>query len=289
MKHLLTLLSVLIFQTALNAQIIPPNAFQQLNSAYDEANPVLHPDSKTLYFTIAHHPDNIGGKKDPGDIWYSKLQEDQTWSAPMHAGAALNNRQYNAVAGFSADGAIMYLHNHYTSSGEAARTQGIAMSRRTAAGWSAPENIAIPYFLNRSAIQSGSISGSGKYFVFAADSYGSFGAEDLYVCTYQNGRWSEPCNLGVIINSAFQEMSPFLAADDVTLYFSTNGRGGKGSFDVYTSTRLDDSWTNWSIPQNLAAVNTSGRELFFTLSADHTFALYTSTQNSDGYGDVKFW
>ncbi|MBK8291602.1 MAG: PD40 domain-containing protein [Flammeovirgaceae bacterium] len=42
-----------------------------LNSPYDEQNPVLSPDSKTLYFTIANHPQNVGGKKDPGDIWIS--------------------------------------------------------------------------------------------------------------------------------------------------------------------------------------------------------------------------
>lgn len=274
---------------SLFAQDFSASSLRNVNSTYDELNPVLSPDGRFLFFTIAHHPENIGGKKDPGDIWFSSLQPDNTWSAPQHAGASINNRQYNAVAGFSADGNLLYLHNHYSSSDDPARTQGISVSKKTAGGWSKPENINIPYFLNRSAIQSGSISASGRYFVFAADSYGSYGAEDLYVCSYQNGRWTEPRNLGIIINSAFQEMSPFLAADDVTLYFSTNGRGGKGSFDIYSSTRLDDSWTNWSIPQNLTEVNTEGRELFFRLYGSGSFALYTSTLNSDGYGDIKLW
>jgi OmpA-OmpF porin, OOP family len=289
MKRLLSLLGFTILFNSSLAQLLDKNALVVVNSIYDEQSPVLSPDGEFLYFTLAHHPENIGGKKDPGDIWYSIKQDDGTWTTPVHAGATINNKQYNAVAGFSSDGNIMYLHNHYSPTGDAARTQGIAMSRKTENGWSTPENISIPYFQNRSAIPTGSISESGKYFVFAADTYGTYGAEDLYVSTFQNGRWSEPRNLGIIINSAFQEMSPFLAADDKTLYFSTNGRGGKGSFDVYTSTRLDESWTNWSIPQNVSSANSEGRELFFRVDKSGEFALYASTQNSDGYGDIKVW
>jgi OmpA-OmpF porin, OOP family len=279
---------IIVFNTSF-AQQIENTSLTVINGAFDEQSPVMSPDGQRIYFTLAFHPENIGGKKDPGDIWYSSLQADGSWSPPQHAGTAINNKQYNAVAGFSSDGNTMYLHNHYTSGVDAARTQGIAFSLKINTGWSAPENINIPYFLNRSAMQTGSVSASGRYFVFAADSYGTFGAEDLYVCTYQNGRWSEPRNLGIIINSAFQEMTPYLAADDKTLYFSTNGRGGKGSFDIYSSIRLDDSWTNWSVPQNITSANTAGRELFFRLDATGAFALYTSTLNSDGYGDIKVW
>ncbi len=289
MKRLISLLWFINIIIPLQAQLFNSESLKAISSSYDEQSPVLSPDGRSLYFTRAHHPDNVGGKKDPGDVWFSTLQADNTWSAPQHAGATINNRQYNAVAGFSADGSLMYLHNHYSKTTDAARTQGISFAKKTTNGWSVPENITIPYFINRSAIQSGSISESGKYFIFSADSYGTLGTEDLYVCVNQNGRWSEPRNLGVIINSAFQELSPYLAADDKTLYFSTNGRGGKGSFDVFSSTRLDDSWTNWSNPQNLGEVNTEGRELFFRLDKEAAFAFYTSTLNSDGYGDIKLW
>ena len=89
--------------------------------------------------------------------------------------------------------------------------------------------------------------------VFSADSYSTVGVEDLYVSVLQAGKWSEPKNLGRKINSTAQELSPSLSGDGKYLYFSSNGRRGYGSFDVFFSERLDDSWTNWSDPVNMGA------------------------------------
>jgi OmpA-OmpF porin, OOP family len=258
-----------------------------INSAADEQNPVLSPDGKLLMFTIGNHPQNMDGKKDPGDIWFSMLIGD-SWSAPIHAGPTLNDRGYNAVAGFSYDGNQLFLLSHYSDQGQA-RTQGISVSKKTGAGWSAPENIAIPYYQNKSALQSGFVSKNGGVFVYSAETYGSYGVEDIYVSLKGvNGKWSEPKNLGTTINTQFQELSPSLSSDGKTLYFSSNGRKGFGSFDVFSSNRLDDSWLNWSEPANIGPlVNSDGRELFYRTY--NGFALYTSTKNSDGYGDLKYY
>jgi len=237
-----------------------------VNSAYDEQSPILSPDGKTLWFTIANHPQNSAGKKDPGDIWFSNWENGQ-WSVPVHGSPFLNNRGYNAVAGLSATGDQLFLFNHYDKTASA-QTQGISVSRKTTSGWSAPENISIPYFLNRSLALSGQVSEDGTVFVYAAEAYDSHGAEDLYV-SFKNaaGQWSEARNLGKVINTSFQEVSPWLSADKRYLYFSSNGRKGYGSFDVYFSERLDETWTNWSAPSNMGSrVNTEGRELYY-----HTF------------------
>jgi outer membrane protein OmpA-like peptidoglycan-associated protein len=260
-----------------------------LNSGWDEQNPVLSPDRKTLWFTVANHPQNTAGKKDPGDIWYSRWENGQ-WAVPVHGGPLLNDRGYNAVAGFSDTGDQLFLFNHYDRTGNV-RTQGISVSSKTNSGWSAPENISIPYFLNRSLVLSGQVSADGTVFVYAAEAYDSRGAEDLYVSLKNSaGQWSEPRNLGTVINSTFQELSPWLSADKKYLYFSSNGRKGYGSFDVYFSERLDETWTNWSAPSNMGSrVNTEGRELFYHTFPDLRLALFTSTQSSDGYGDIKFY
>ena len=258
-----------------------------VNSGYDELNPVLSPDGKTLYFTVGNHPSNVGGKKDAGDIWFSR-REDAQWSAPVHGGALLNDRAYNAVAGFSPDGSQLFLHGHYGSSGVPARTQGISVSRYNGSGWLKPENITIPYFLNKSAILCGALSVDNSVFVFSAESYGTLGVDDIYVSLKQNGKWTEPKNLGSAINTQFQELSPSISDDNRTLFFSSNGRKGMGSFDIYSATRLDDSWTSWSTPQNLGPkVNTPGRELFYRFYAAPGYALFTTTTSSDGYGDIR--
>ncbi len=270
----------------LSAQLLN-GALQPVNSPYDEQNPVLSPDGRTLFFTRSNHPENTGGKKDPGDIWFSRMEGSQ-WSAPLHAGAQLNDRAYNAVAGFSSDGQQLFLQSHYGSSGNLAKTQGISVSKISGSGWSRPENIIIPYFLNKSGMSCGALSSDNLVFIFSAESYGTLGVDDIYVSVKQEGKWREPKNLGSLINTQFQELSPSLSADKKTLYFSSNGRKGQGSFDIYTATRLDESWTNWSPPVNLGpSINSEGRELYFRPDEARGFSIYTTTKSSDGYGDIK--
>jgi hypothetical protein len=120
---------LIFFAQALTAQRLSNTSFQLVNSSNDELNPVVSPDGRTLYITIANHPENIGGKRDQGDIWFSILTENNQWSAPVHAGSVINDNAFNAVAGFSADGNQMFLLSHYGSQGNVARTQGISVSR----------------------------------------------------------------------------------------------------------------------------------------------------------------
>lgn len=279
---------LLLFIQNLSAQPLSPNPFSRLNSQYDELNPVLSPDGKQMFFTIANHPSNIGGKRDPGDIWFCTLEGNE-WSQPVHAGNFLNNSAFNGVAGFSPDGRELYLLSHYDNSGQPARTQGIAVSKRTGSGWTRPENINIPYYQNKSNIVSGYLTADLSAFVFSAETYGTYGVEDLYVCERtSDGKWSQPRNLGPRINTQFQEITPSLSADGKTLFFSTNGRKGAGSFDIYLATRLDDGWSNWSEPVNLGSINTEGRDLYYREYAHAGYSIFTSTKNSDGYGDLRF-
>lgn len=274
----------LLISAITNAQ--NSNPLSRINSAYDEQNPIISSDGKTMFITIANHPQNIGGMRDPGDIWIS-VKEGELWSAPVHGGRVINNSAFNGVAGISKDGNELYLLSHYKSNGDAPSTQGIAVSRKSGNGWSSPQNISIPYFINRSASLGGHWHEEQSVFVFSAESYNTTGAEDIYISFNREGKWSELINLGTVINTPFQEMSPSLNADGTKLYFASNGRNGRGSFDIYVSNRLDESWTSWSEPVNMGSqINSEGRELYYREFASMAFSLYTSTKNSDGYGDV---
>lgn len=285
--RLLLIIGFLLVNNILFAQPVT-NIFKLVNSAKDESNPVVSPDGKLLFVTVGNHQQNVGGVKDPGDIWVSTLQADGSWSVPVHAGAQLNNMLYNAVAGFSAAGDEMYLLSHYAGT-DRPKTQGIAVSKRSGNSWSKPENISILYFQNKASELRGFMNASATVFVFSAETYGSRGVEDIYV-TFRDdsGKWGEPKNLGSTINTQFQELSPSLSADGKTLYFSSNGRKGVGSFDIYKSDRLDDTWTNWSEPVNLGpGINTNMWDLSYREFAQTGYAIYTSTKDSDGYGDIK--
>lgn len=151
-----------------------------------------------------------------------------------------------------------------------------------------PEPVDIPFFKNKSPLQSGCISQDGKFMILSMESNHSYGVEDLYVLRRNNDNsWGRAKNLGSQLNTAFQEVTPFLAEDNKTLFFATNGRGGEGSFDLFYTVRQDNSWRNWSEPVNLGPqVNTNGAETSFTYVDGSEWAYYISSQDSDGYGDI---
>ena len=97
--------------------------------------------------------------------------------------------------------------------------------------------------------------------------------------------WTEPLNLGKVVNTAAEESSPFLSIDDKTLFFSSNGFSGFGGSDIYVSKRLDDTWTKWSTPENMGkTINSPLEDLFFNIPANSDYAYYSrgvSENNTD--------
>jgi OmpA-OmpF porin, OOP family len=95
--------------------------------------------------------------------------------------------------------------------------------------------------------------------------------------------WTEPRNIGGIVNSKEADITPFLAPDGTTLYFSSGRPGGFGNNDVYVTRRLDSTWRNWSEPKNLGyPINTPGWDAYYTVPASGEYAYLVSTL--DGYG-----
>lgn len=261
---------------------------KQVNSRNDEQNPILSPDGNFLYFTRANDSLNVGGTKDKGDIWYSGRGEDGKWTKPKNLGSPINDELKNYLLGFSPDGKIMFLNQEKKNPGGYVINDGIAYSVYQDGAWSLPGRLSVEYMFNKSEHQSGSVSADGRYLVLSLQSYASRGTEDIYVCSYKDGKWTQPVNLGSVINTAKQEMTPYLSPDNKKLYFSSNGHGGRGGRDILVSERLDDGWTNWSKPQSIGPeVNSEGVELGWYIDAKNDLVYFSSTQNSDGYGDIK--
>lgn len=273
-------------------QQVAKSDFEQLlknvNSRYDEQNPVLSPDGKRLYFTRANDSLNIGGPRDKGDIWYSELGADGIWGVPVNIGEPINDDVHNSMLGFSPDGSIMFLNKERRMPGGLVTNDGIAYSVYSGGTWSKPARVSVDYFLNKSNQQSGSISADGSLMVLSLKAYASRGEEDIYISSYVDGKWTQPKNLGSVINTERQEMTPYLSPDKKSLYFSSNGHGGKGGRDLFRSEREGDGWSDWSKPKNLGSeINSFGVEMSYYMDLRNEIAYYSSTQNSDGYGDIR--
>ncbi|HWZ21339.1 MAG TPA: OmpA family protein, partial [Cytophagaceae bacterium] len=111
---------------------------------------------------------------------------------------------------------------------------------------------------------------------------------DLYVSFLKgDSTWTKPLNLGKNINTKGTEAAPFLASDDRTLYFTSDGLNGYGGSDIYMSRRLDNTWTNWSVPENLGPiVNTAHDESYLTLTASGDKVYFTSQVRNENDVDM---
>lgn len=238
-----------------------------INTAYPENNPVLSADGRTLYFSRQGHPLNYG-MQNKIDIWVSTRFPKGDWNRAINAGAPLNTRGDNRVAGIVAGGNRIYLIN----SGEdhPSEHNGLYYAERHGRSWSTPAPVLID------SLQPGE---RPLHFYPAIDEQtlllslerpGGFGRRDLYVVFRKpEGGWSAPQNLGPLINTSGDERRMVLAADGKTLYFSSDGRPGQGGTDLFMSRRLDESWRRWSAPVSLGdAVNSRGDDDQFSVSAD---------------------
>jgi len=128
------------------------------------------------------------------------------------------------------------------------------------------------------------LSQDGEWFIFAGCGYPEGeGSCDLYFCRKtKNGTWTEPENLGMVVNSEFWDSSPSLSPDKKDLYFSSSRPGGYGGKDLYVTHRTLQG--KWTVPENLGPqINTAADESCSFIHADNQ-TLYFNSSGHDGYG-----
>ncbi|WP_077921821.1 OmpA family protein [Spirosoma sp. 209] len=273
-------------------EIQKENLGKTVNSPGQEVAPVISPDGRTLYFTRGLNKANIGGAEHQ-DVWYATLASASggnpaSWNEAINIGSPINNAGDNAISGMAPDGRTAYLINVYQPNGS--MSFGISRSIRTKAGWSQPVEckIANNYNLHEENQLEFCVSPDGQAIILAVQRKDTRGNRDLYVSLQLPDKtWAEPVSLGGVVNTADAESSPFLAADGRTLYFTSMGHPGFGNGDIFVSRRLDDSWGNWSEPENLGpAINTPEWDGYFTIPASGDFAYLSSRAGSMGEDDI---
>jgi outer membrane protein OmpA-like peptidoglycan-associated protein len=113
---------------------------------------------------------------------------------------------------------------------------------------------------------------------------------DIYISLKDGDNWLSPINLGPNVNTIYSERSPFLHPDMRTLYFSSDGLGGLGKYDVFKTTRLADScWNCWSEPINLGKeINTEESDWGYKISTDGDKAYFSKKKSTNENEDI-YW
>ena len=153
----------------------------------------------------------------------------------------------------------------------------------TPAGWSEQENLGDS--INTDFWESSpAISPDKRALYFSSNRPGGYGGKDLYVSYLKpNGRWTEAVNMGPTINTAGDELAPFIHADNQTLYFTSDGLPGYGGSDLFVLKKLPNG--KWGTPENMGyPINTIENEGSLAVAADGYTAYYASDREDSRGG-----
>jgi Tol biopolymer transport system component len=220
------------------------------------------------------------------DIYETRQDPGGRWRAPAKPAFAASRS--NADPHFSLDGRTLFFISNRPGPGDTATSATYdiwATSLAPDGGWAEPHRLAAPISLPGVDEWSPSVAANGDLY-FGSDRPGGSGGLDLYVARWVNGTYQPPENLGPSLNSAADEVEPWVAPDGSYLIFSAKARpDSTGRYDLYLSRRAGASW---QAPEPLASVNTDWHEFNQSVSPDGQWLYFSSTRPHSGPVGERF-
>jgi len=260
-----------------NYKFEPQNLGDSINTEVPEYFPTSTIDGKKLIFTRRVNNNNE-------DFYESDWKGDH-WSKAKSLEGDINTNMNEGAQNISQDGQWLIFTGCNFPNGFGSCDLYISYLYKN--GWSTPENLGRS--INTEFWESApSLSPDKRDLYFASNRPGGYGGNDIYVSHYlANGRWSTPENLGPEINTIGDESTPFIHADNQSLYFTSSGHLGYGSNDLFVSRK--DANGKWGKPENLGyPINTIEDEGSMVISADGKTAYYASDR-ADSRGKLDLY
>ncbi|MDR2887205.1 MAG: tetratricopeptide repeat protein, partial [Bacteroidales bacterium] len=254
-----------------------------INTADDEYWPSITADGHTMMFTKqATGTGNMHANPSQEDFYIS-VNHNGVWGEAFNAGHPVNTPQNEGAQALSAGGDYMFFTACNRPGGVG--NCDIYFSSNSDGVWTQPYNIGPPVNTPHWDSQP-SLSADGRMLFFSSSRPGGFGGKDIWYSVLDTGfRWQPPVNMGKNINTAGDEMSPFIHFDGHTLYFSSDGLTGMGGFDIYMTKMESDS--SWTAPQNLGyPVNTYNDETGLVIESSGKRAFFSSVRDRASSKDI---
>jgi Tol biopolymer transport system component len=265
------------------------NIGPEINTQYPEYSPVVSLDGSSLYFTSKRPWANneterfrdLGINQYPEDVYVSYLDFDSTWTEPIRLDFCEPKRNEASIS-VSSDERQIYLYEDTTGNGDIYTTDFYH------AKFQEIQPLDIEGVNTNDWETHCMMSHNKQRFFFVSDRKGGYGGRDIYVMERKkNGKWTNPKNLGPGINSEYDEDSPFIAIDNKTLYFSSNGPKSIGGFDIFKSEMTEDS--TWTESMNLGyPFNSTNDDIFYTTTLDGKRG-YMTSYRLDGKGEKDIY
>lgn len=255
----------------------PKNLGQNINSDRRDYFPSLTLDNNLVY-TV-----QIGnGQRGQEDLYISN-QKDGAWqkSTPI---PNINTPENEGAQSISADGRLLVFTvcNRPGDMGSC----DLYYSRKVNGKWTKPQNMGAPINTPNWESQP-SIAPNSDALYFVRGGARGTGHKDIYVARLQeNGTWATPQRIEEL-NTPYHESSPSIHPDGKTLYFSSEGHEGMGSYDLFVSRLQEDG--KWGKPQNLGyPINTAAAEEALAVNLKGDIA-YLASNRAGGFGSLDIY
>lgn len=257
-----------------------------LNSTRADFSPVYgSSDYLTLYFSSTRKEakgesvSKITGQKN-SDFFLARKNENGVWQKPEKIDSKINTEYDEGAGSVTASGDRMYYTSCVADSVKSS-TAMIYVSARADGSWGEGKRFMVTR--DSSAMTAHpAISPSGEYLYFVSDMPGGQGGKDIWRARLRGNEADYVENLGPEINTAGDEMFPYLR-NDSTLYFSSDGHPGMGGLDIFKA--VFNSRTNkWEISNMKAPVNSNGDDFGIAFEGNKDIGFFSSNRN-----DARGW
>ncbi|RMG65194.1 MAG: OmpA family protein [Bacteroidetes bacterium] len=274
----------LIFPKAV-LERMPPT----INSDFPDYAPYLHPTDSILIFTSRRDFSGMRPEDyvDPfsinnEDLYFSERDFiTGDWTEAMRISDTVNSSFNEGSACLAPDGVTLYFTRCREDRGFGSCDIYTARYDPSTGEWGHVQNLGSE--INSKAWDSQpNIAPDGRTLFFVSNRNGGFGGTDIYYATRddESGRWSPAKNIGPMINTAENEVTPYFHRINETLYFSSTGHlKNYGSYDIFKSRWKGD---RWEFPENLGPlINTDGNQYYFTINGRGTLIFYSNSENPE--------
>jgi outer membrane protein OmpA-like peptidoglycan-associated protein/tetratricopeptide (TPR) repeat protein len=217
------------------------------------------------------------------DLYLSKGAENSTNATPELFHKNVNTNLHEGPTVFYEERKKMiFTRNNLMNGKKGESKKGIVKlklyySELTGNDWSKPTSL--PFNSSEYSVGHPAISSDGKTLYFISDMPGGQGGTDLYKSEWQNGNWGKPINMGPEINTEGNEMFPFLHRNNV-LYFASNGHGGLGGLDIFSTHLAHFKVTNLGAP-----INSNADDFGLILYEDERYGYFSSNRKGSAGDD----
>ena len=263
---------------------------EQINSDELDYSPVLYKNGILFTSNRKLQRKNLWNRifnKKAVNLFFAEKIKDGTYKTPVPHRNKMNGKMNEGAITVDASGKFMI----YTVNNKSGNDFGLVelqlySSEYKDKKWS--NGIALPINCEGCTICHPSLSSDSKTLYFASNQSGGYGEMDLYMSKFVDGVWGTPINLGPKINTAKNEVFPFINYDG-TLYYSSNGKDDLGNLDIYFS-RFDNQG-EWKKSINIGEpFNSSADDFGFYIEKDGLSGLFSSNRKGGkGMDDIYFW